>query len=116
MFEQKTMLRHCGLQLRKAIPRFVRFLLENGADVNASDSTSGRKPMHQAAQNGLLETLKVLLEYKADPDVKEADGVTPLWLAAQGGHKDVMKALLNYNANPNTQTIDSGRYPIHQAA
>lgn len=45
----------------------VRFLLQNGADVN-SDTQIGYTPLHQAAQQGHLHIVNVLIENKADPD------------------------------------------------
>ena len=86
----------------------VKILLDKGANVEATAEESGRRPIHQAAQNGHLETLQLLLKYEADPDSKEIDGATPLWLAAQQGQKEVVKVLLNYSANPNARQSKVG--------
>lgn len=58
----------------------VRWLLENGANVNArADAESRHTPLHSAAWNGDLEMAKLLVAARADPSARdEQHGGTPL--------------------------------------
>ncbi|MBS3762195.1 MAG: ankyrin repeat domain-containing protein [Planctomycetes bacterium] len=58
-------------------PRDVRYLIEHGADVRARDD-SGGAPLHDAAYQGKLDSVKVLLELGANIDARDRHGCTPL--------------------------------------
>ncbi|CAL1156175.1 unnamed protein product, partial [Cladocopium goreaui] len=58
-----------------------------------------------AARSGAANTLKVLLEGKADVDVK-GDGVTALMHAAGEDHADAVEVLLQHGANVDLQDRD----------
>ena len=45
----------------------IRFLLEHGASVNATTKL-GYTPLHQAAQQGHVLVINLLLKYKASPN------------------------------------------------
>ncbi len=47
----------------------VKFLIEEGADVNAPDEV-GMTPLHLAAKHGHSEVVKLLIQKKADPHVR----------------------------------------------
>ncbi|WP_054849042.1 ankyrin repeat domain-containing protein [Vulcanisaeta sp. JCM 14467] len=70
----------------------VKYLIENGADINARDNT-GKTPLHFAAKNGYLDIVKYLIENKADINVKDNIGKTPLDYAEENGHKNVANYL-----------------------
>ena len=55
----------------------ARFLIDNGADVNAKDST-GNSPLHRAASNGDIYTARLLIDNGADVNTKNDEGKTPL--------------------------------------
>ena len=77
----------------------VRQLIQNGADLSASDN-SGRSALFWAATGGHVETVVHLINSGADVD--QADGGrTPLMGAAANGYKAVCVALLLSGANPN---------------
>ena len=66
--------------------RHLNYLLERGADVNASD-LEGWTPLLQLASGGILdgitaEKMKVLLDKRADPNSQTVDGRTPMHFAA----------------------------------
>ena len=70
----------------------TKYLLENGADVNAR-KTDGLTPLHLAARNGNLEIIKLLLAHKADINAAAKDGGTPMDSALKKNHPDVAEFL-----------------------
>jgi ankyrin repeat protein len=76
----------------------IRALLKKGADVNARTNTvpvhglmqfdgswvnfDGQTPFLRAALSGDIEVMRLLLEYKADPNLPVNQGTTPLMAAA----------------------------------
>jgi uncharacterized protein len=69
-----------------------RALVEHGADIHAAQE-GGFTPLHEAAHNGNLPLLKLLLQKGADARVQLTDGRTPADLARENGHADVEAAL-----------------------
>ncbi|KAI9125936.1 hypothetical protein K1719_003354 [Acacia pycnantha] len=57
-------------------------------DPNESDNT-GRTALHVAASKGSEKCALLLLDYEADPNVKDCEGNVPLWEAILGGHRPV---------------------------
>jgi ankyrin repeat protein len=55
----------------------LRALLRNGADPDKG-TADGRTPLMNAAAQCRAESVQVLLEFKADPNIKDADGKTAL--------------------------------------
>ena len=47
------------------------------------------------AKRGLVNVVRLLLDKRADPNVKNSDGETPLHHAALEGHSEVIRLLLN---------------------
>lgn len=79
----------------------VRFLLENGADVQGKYTENGVTILHQIAKKGNENILQALFEFgcidNIDPrDVEEA---TPLYWASQYGHDAIVLWLLKHNAD-----------------
>lgn len=76
-------------------PAAVRFLLEHGADANARDVGDNATPLHFAASNRILESVRLLLDAGADVhgvgDVHKGDVIG--WAAAEG-NDDVINLLL----------------------
>jgi ankyrin repeat protein len=73
--------------------------------------------MYIAAQNGHLETVKLLLEKApATAEVQQKAGWTPMHIAAQNGHLETVKLLLE--KAPATAQVQSnfGSTPMHIAA
>jgi hypothetical protein len=58
------------------------YLLSNGADINAADST-GQTALHWAAVRGSLPVLETLLRNGADAGLEDARGYTICHVAAQ---------------------------------
>lgn len=75
----------------------LEFLASAGANVDASDS-EGLTSLHEACNNGDLETVRILLDLKASVNIQAnlSSGATPLHIAASGGglQKDNLYELL----------------------
>ncbi|HEX2801767.1 MAG TPA: ankyrin repeat domain-containing protein [Phenylobacterium sp.] len=119
-------------------PDVVRALLEGRADVKARSTsdiqrmvlccqlyegdhagismvaTGGYTPLLFAAQDGDVESTKLLLAAGADPNDAAPDGSSAVVIAAHVGQDDVAKLLLDAGANPNA--AGSGYTALHVAA
>ena len=75
----------------------VKYLLEipMGGRVNERDKISESTPLLRcAAVGGNSKVCEILLQFKADPNVRNRTGSTPLMLAAIGGHEEMVRRLL----------------------
>ena len=62
----------------------VKYLLENGVDVNIKDGdVDGTTPVFHAASMGYLEVVKTLVDAGAHFNIKDENGYTPLMYAAE---------------------------------
>jgi len=75
----------------------AEYLAKTVKDINY-DSPSGTA-LAAATVKGNVAMVKILLENKANPDVKDATGMTPLLYAAQFDNKEMITLLLKYKAN-----------------
>ena len=78
----------------------VERLLEGGADVGVS-TTKGMTPLLTAAQQGDIETARLLISAGADVNQPGADGTYPLPFAIVDGHDDFALFLIAQGADPN---------------
>ena len=105
----------------------IEKLLKAGSDPNET-GPQGETPLMLAARNGNLDTIKILIDHKANVNGKEElRGTTPIMWAASEGHPDAVKLLIsagadvdavskpdtggkprNNLANPVTQRLNSG--------
>jgi len=65
----------------------VTKLLKTGVDPNKTSGLLNRPPLHWAANNGNKKITVLLLEYNADPSIKDLLGQTALDLAKHAGEK-----------------------------
>jgi ankyrin repeat protein len=81
----------------------VKFLVENGADINHSFRTGlVRRPLQRAAEIGHFEIVQCLLERGAPVDCTPCySGGTPLQLTAIGGYVGIAELLLEHSADIN---------------
>jgi ankyrin repeat protein len=70
----------------------AKLLLQHGAFVHAQDS-SGSTALHMAAKNNSVRFADVLLQFNADPNLKDANGRTARQVAVEFGHDAIVKAL-----------------------
>lgn len=93
----------------------LRNALDDGADVEASDS-SGRTALHSASmEEGYEDMAALLLKYGADVDAVDDYGFTPLRYAAFYGVVENCQLLLDNGADVNA-ACRGGTTPLHWAA
>ncbi|HEY1057965.1 MAG TPA: ankyrin repeat domain-containing protein [Limnobacter sp.] len=115
--EEKSSFRQTPLLLAAAGGKVgnVRWLVQQGANVNATDLFS-RKAIHWAAQCGDVPTLAYCVnELKHGLEEKGFNGRTPLLHAATGGKVGNVRWLVQRGANVNAADADSCK-AIHLAA
>ncbi|KAF4322134.1 hypothetical protein G195_003269 [Phytophthora kernoviae 00238/432] len=71
-------------------------LLTNGAAICAN--AIGNHPTHIAARNGAVETLRILLDYGGDMNLKNYEGKTPLGIARMYDQQAVIQFVSEYFA------------------
>ncbi len=74
-------------------PETVKVLLEKKANINAVDNGEHFSPLMHAAAEGNLDVVKILIDYGADPTLKDVDGDTAESFARQKGHTEVVEYL-----------------------
>ncbi|KAM4714739.1 ankyrin repeat domain-containing protein 53 [Anableps anableps] len=70
----------------------LRYLLEHGADVNATTDV-GQSPLHWAVSGGLLDCSEILMKAGADILAKDRTGLTPLDIARLWCHRKIARSL-----------------------
>lgn len=84
-------------------------------EISINDLYNGRSAMEHAAELGEYETVALLLEMGADPNVKNHElnnGTVPLMTAIYNKHNEIAKLLLEKGADVNTKDND-GMSVIH---
>jgi ankyrin repeat protein len=101
-----SLLDHAAEQNRQAI---ARFLIEQGARVDASQETgpeSGMRALHRAAEANAYQVASLLITAGATVNAHGPLGVTPLILAASNGGARTVDLLLQHGADISTPTGD----------
>ncbi len=85
------------------------FLIELGAKVNvAAENPSKVYPLHSAVAAQAVGIVKILLEFGADTNARQAGGYTALMSAAMHNNQELIDLLLSHNADIAVQD-DSGK-------
>ncbi|HVG23269.1 MAG TPA: ankyrin repeat domain-containing protein [Thermoanaerobaculia bacterium] len=85
----------------------ARWLIEQGADVNAAaDNPQRVAPLHAAAAARDRETMRALLERGADPNAKQQSDYTPLHGSASRGDVEMGELLLAHGAHRDARGSD----------
>ncbi|XP_041354811.1 death-associated protein kinase 1-like [Gigantopelta aegis] len=108
MFDETALMRAC----RYGHIDTIKYLLENGADINATTS-EGSSALHVAVLLQHPHCLEFLLSCKSiKKDVQDSRGNTPLMVAAERGFARFVQLLLTRGCNPNIANA-VGRTAIH---
>ena len=77
--------------------------------------SAAAEPIHEAAKEGDLAKVKILIAEGSDVNVRDENGLAPLHIAAYKGYKDVAELLILNGANVNAadKTVDT---PLQFAA
>ncbi|KAJ3114768.1 Ankyrin repeat domain-containing protein 16, partial [Physocladia obscura] len=101
---------------------FVTALLENGADVNITD-THLRTPLRLAANMRRIDIIAVLLNHPSCVDIPDADGTTAFRSAVFRGDIEVVRAMLAARValahaplEGGAEDAESGIHALHVAA
>jgi ankyrin repeat protein len=92
----------------------VGLLLNHGAKVNTTITSSGETALHQAAENGFKAVVQTLLDNQADVNAPDKSKGTPLLAATAYGHLAVVELLLSRGAAVDAANAD-GSTPLHVA-
>lgn len=89
---------------REGDARTVTRALDAGADVNTHSETNGYTPLIWASSRGYSETVSILLQANADPNLQATDGQTALMRASDNGHLEIVELLLDSGADVGIET------------
>ena len=93
----------------------AEYLVKAGANVNSKSNNSLKAaPIQTAAAGRHKKIVKLLLDYGADPNIREQDGMTPLHAAAQNGDEETIRILL-YGGADLTIATNNGKTALDLA-
>ena len=94
----------------------VKYLVENGADVNEKGFENETALMY-ASENGHLEMVKYLVEYGADVNANNQSNKTAFVLASEKGHLEIVKYLIKngayFNSKDKNEALLRGSFNGH---
>ena len=98
-------LRNLLIAIKQGNLRDVKRYLELGADPNMKykERYTWNTALMLASAAGFHEIVRVLLEGRADPNIRDNWGYTALMLASERGHTETVRVLLEGRADPNIQ-------------
>jgi hypothetical protein len=99
-------------------PRELKALLQahQGVDVNLYQTANGWRALHASAARGHAACARLLIDAKADMEVRSRKGATPLYFACGWGHLECVQVLLSSNADVAKAADNNGMTPAHAAA
>jgi len=93
----------------------AEYLVKAGAPMNSlSNNEVKAAPIHSATAGGHHKIVRMLLENRADPNIREQGGYAPLHIAAQNGDEEMIRILLFGGADINLKS-DDGKTPLDVA-
>ncbi|KAF4521454.1 hypothetical protein B566_EDAN001751 [Ephemera danica] len=98
--ETVTLLHWAAINNRKEI---IKYYINLGAVVDAIGGELQSTPLHWATRQGHLGAVVLLMQYGADPSLRDGEGCSCVHLAAQFGHTAVVAYLVAKGVNVNMQ-------------
>lgn len=98
--ETVTLLHWAAINNRQEI---IRYFISKGAVVDAVGGELLATPLHWATRQGHLGSVTLLMQYGADPSLRDGEGCSCIHLAAQFGHTAIVAYLVAKGVNPNMQ-------------
>lgn len=92
----------------------VEDLLVAGADPDIPDPACGLTVTHDAARDGFMDTVRVLVKHRAKVNLVDVKGNLPLHLAAREGHLEVVRLLTEHTDD--CQAPNGAGYTARQLA
>lgn len=92
MVNQRRVIKLSDYKLQLGINLIFCFLLQAGANP-LDKSVNGRTALHDAVVGGYKDCLKMLLDYTAEVNVRDREGMTPAHVAAFNGELGCIKIL-----------------------
>jgi ankyrin repeat protein len=90
----------------------AKFLLDNGADVNAADKSTGMTHLLTASMANNVPLVKLLLKNGADAGKANKNGESPLIIACIQGNDSIVNLLLDAGADVNENANNIGDTPL----
>ena len=84
-------------------------------DINTTRNRHARSLLHMAVSSEQSKVVKVLLKYKADPNLQDKMGMTSLHVACRKSSSDILLKLIAEGGDPNI-CDNEGLLPLHWAA
>ncbi|KAF5583568.1 ankyrin repeat [Fusarium pseudocircinatum] len=94
----------------------VKFLLDIGARIEATEDIWGRTSLSWAAARGHSSVVRVLCTYGAYVNALDKSKRTPMSWAASRGNEETLQLLLDAGAEFKSRDSDLSRTPLHWAA
>ena len=86
--------------VRHKFYKLLPVVIRAGADVNIVSPDRGYSALMECTMDRQTDSVRLLLEAGADPDIVGKDGQSALILAVCNNDSDITSILLKYNANP----------------
>jgi len=86
----------------------IQKIIDSGVDINAKQGPYDTTLLMDAAANGRIEDIKLLIEHKADLSVKDSQGRTALMYALENNKIEVIKLLVERNSDSNRLSYNIG--------
>ncbi|GLH03362.1 hypothetical protein R5R35_007131 [Gryllus longicercus] len=98
--ETVTLLHWAAINNRRDI---IRYYISKGAVVDAVGGELMATPLHWATRQGHLGSVTLLMQYGADPSIRDAEGCSCIHHAAQFGHTAIVAYFVAKGVNVNMQ-------------
>lgn len=93
----------------------VKYLIENGAKIDATSAPDNITPLIIAILNGYPEMVKYLTAAGANVNITTNSGISPLSAAIEMNSIECVEILLKHNTNPNLTLENLEFIPLHKA-